>query len=97
MVAPVKRRAHAVELVYKTDARNFVLVGLPPDSFRLRLYARNAVEHNNTAVEYAKRTLDFHRKVNMPRSVDNIDAIFVFFCSFFLGKIGWLPKTRCCG
>ena len=41
----VKIRAHAVHLINEADARNAVLVGLAPYGFRLRLYARDGVEH----------------------------------------------------
>ena len=44
-------RAVLVHLVHEADARNLVLVALPPDGLGLRLHARNRIEHRHRAVE----------------------------------------------
>src|SRR5258708_24688056 len=41
----VEIRAHAVHLVYETDARDAILVRLAPNRFRLRLHAGDGIEH----------------------------------------------------
>src|SRR5207253_7134198 len=51
--AIVEVRAGAVELVDEAHPRNGVLVGLAPDSFGLRLNARNSVETGDRAVQHA--------------------------------------------
>ena len=47
-------RADLVHLVGEDDARNVILVGLPPDGLGLRLDALVAVEHGDGAVENAQ-------------------------------------------
>src|SRR5258705_66717 len=63
----VKIRSHAVHLVHKTDTRNPVLVRLAPHGFRLRLHARDGIEHAHRAVQNAQRALDFHGEVHVAR------------------------------
>src|SRR5579862_6069604 len=45
--------------------------------FRLRLHDRHAIENANRSVQHAQRTLHFHRKVHVTRSINNIDAILL--------------------
>ena len=66
--------AGAVHLVDEGDARDAVLVGLPPDRLGLRLDACDRVEHGDRAVEHAQAPLDLDRKVHVPGRVDNVDA-----------------------
>src|SRR6267154_1924667 len=73
----IEIRAHAIHFVHKAYARHTVLVCLAPYCFRLRLHAGNGIEHANRAVQHAQRALDFHGKVHVTRSIDNIDAIFL--------------------
>src|SRR6185369_2021373 len=70
-------RAGAVELVDEAHPRHAVLVGLAPHGLRLRLYAGNAVERCNRAVEHAQRTLDFDREVDVAGGVDDVQAVVV--------------------
>ena len=42
------------EFINKTNTRNFVLVSLSPDGFRLRFYAHFTVKDNTSAVEHAQ-------------------------------------------
>src|SRR5579862_579155 len=46
----VEVRAHAVHLVNETNARDTILVGLPPDGFGLRLDAGDGVKNADCAV-----------------------------------------------
>src|SRR5205085_7554262 len=50
--------AHLVHLVNETDSRDFVLVGLAPHGFRLRLDAMDGVKYSASAVEHAQRALN---------------------------------------
>ena len=66
-----------IHLVDEDHARNFVCIGLAPNSFRLRLHTRNRFEHNYTAVEHTERTLYFSCEVNVTRGVDNVDLMAI--------------------
>ena len=68
-------RAGAVHLVDERDARDVVLVGLPPDRLGLRLNAGDRVENGDGAVEYAETPLDLDGKVHVPGRIDNVDAV----------------------
>jgi len=68
-------RADAVHFVDEGDARNFVLGGLPPDGFRLRLDSGDAAKHRHRAVQHAHGTLDLGREIHVPRSINDIDAM----------------------
>src|SRR6185312_10204033 len=72
---PVEVRAGAVHLVDVGDPGNAVLVGLPPDRLGLGLYACDRVEQRDGAVEYAQRALDLDGEVDVPRRVDDVDAV----------------------
>ena len=67
--------ADAVHLVDERDARHRVLVGLAPDGLALGLHAGDRVEERDGAVEHAERPLHLDRKVNVPGSIDDVDAI----------------------
>src|SRR5579859_5187318 len=73
----VKIGAHAVHLVYETNARDAILVGLTPNGFRLRLHAGDRVKHTNCAVEHAQGAFDFDGEVYVARRVDDVDTIFL--------------------
>ncbi len=66
--------AHLVHLVDEANARNPVLIGLPPDGFRLRLDSVHGIEHGAGAIEHAQRTLDLSGEVDVAGGVDDIDA-----------------------
>ena len=48
---------------------------MAPYRLGLRLYAFFGAEYADSPVQYAQRALDLYRKVNVTRSVDNIDAV----------------------
>ena len=50
----IEIRAHAIHLVHEANARNAVLVRLPPNRFRLRLHARHGIKHAHRAVQHAQ-------------------------------------------
>ena len=49
---------------------------MPPDRFRLRLDARDAVKHGDRAVQHTQTALDLHREINVSRRVNDVDAVF---------------------
>ncbi len=72
---PFEVGADTVHLVHEADAGNAVLVGLPPDGLRLRLDAGNRVEYGDGAIQHAQRALDLGGEVDVPRRVDDVDAV----------------------
>ena len=66
--------AHLVHLVDEANSRDAVLIGLPPDFFRLRLHAMNRVKHSDSAIEHAQRALHFGREIHVAGRIDNVDA-----------------------
>ena len=77
--------ADTVHLVHERDARDAVLVGLPPDGFRLRLHAGHGIENSHAAVQDAQRALHFDGKVHVTRRINDIDQV---------GLIVTLPARR---
>ena len=71
-------RTSTVHLVDENKTRNFVLVGLTPYGFSLRLNARGTAQHNDRAIENTQGTLHFDGEVNVARGVDDVDAVLVF-------------------
>jgi hypothetical protein len=69
--------AGAVELVDEAHPRHFILVRLPPDRFRLRLHAGDAVKHGDRAVEHAQRPFHLDGEVDVARRVDDVDPVLV--------------------
>ena len=66
-------RAYAVHLVDEANARDRILVRLPPYRFRLRLHTGDRIEHRYRAIQHTQRTLDFSREVDVPGRVDDVD------------------------
>src|SRR4051794_26130591 len=67
--------AGAVELVHEAHPGDGVLVRLAPHGHRLRLDARDTVEHRHGAVEDPERTLHLGSEVHMSRRVDDVDLV----------------------
>src|SRR5262249_14460909 len=68
-------RADLVHLVAEDDARNLVLVTLPPHRLGLRLDALVAVEHAYRTVEHAQAALHLDGEVDVPGGVDDVDPL----------------------
>ena len=51
------------------------MFSLTPYRFRLRFYAALSGENSNSTVEYAQGAFNFNREVNVPRSIDDVDAV----------------------
>src|SRR5262249_38709419 len=64
-----------VHLVDEADPWHAILVGLPPDGFRLRLDAGDRIEDRYSAVEDAQRAFDLRREVDVARRIDDVDAV----------------------
>ena len=71
-----KSGARAVHLVDETDARYFVLVGLPPHRFRLGLHPRSGAEHHHRAVKNAQE-----RSTSMVKSTCPGVSMILMRCS----------------
>src|SRR5204862_546673 len=71
--------------INKLDPRDAIFISLAPNGFRLRLDTGNSVKHRYRAVQHAQTALNFHREIDVTRSVDNIDLIIVAVA---------LPETR---
>ncbi len=84
------RKVCAVDIhfVNVRDAGHLVLVRLTPDGFGLGLDAALRAERRNRAVQNTEGTLDFYGKVNVSRSVDDINSALVLF-----GKTASRPVT----
>jgi hypothetical protein len=70
-----KLAPHAIHLVDVAHARNVVLVGETPVGFRLRLYASNAVEHDDCTVQHAQTPVYLDGEIDMARGVDDVDLM----------------------
>ena len=68
-------RADAVHLVHISDLRHAVLVGLPPDGFRLGLHPADSAERRDGTVQDTEGTLYLDREVDVPGSIDKVDLI----------------------
>src|SRR3989338_2119393 len=86
----LKRSASPVQFIYKTNARNFGFVRITPVGFRLRFHSGHAVEDHYRAVEDAKRSLHFYRKINVPGGIDNIKTVLL---GFVVGSVSRGPET----
>ena len=70
----IKVGAHDIHLVDIGHARHLVLVGLPPNGFRLGLNAALCAENSHRAVKHTQRTLHLNGKVHMARRINDVDA-----------------------
>src|SRR5690606_30515550 len=59
----------------KGDTRDTVLIGLPPHRLRLRLDTTHRAENRHRAIQNPQRALDLDGEVDVPRSVDDVDAM----------------------
>ena len=67
--------AGAVHLVDEGHPRHAVLVHLPPDRLRLRLHAGHGAVHGHGGIEHAQAPLDLDGEIDVPGSVDDVDAV----------------------
>ena len=86
----LEARAHPVELVDEADARHVVFVRIVPVGLGLGLHAGHSVENHHRAVQNAQRTLHLHGEVDVSRSIDEIDAMFVSLVALAVGRY---PKS----
>ena len=85
----VKICAHDVHLVNVNHSRNVVVVGLTPNSLRLRLNAALCTENRDRTVEHAQRTLDLNGEVNVSGGVDDVDSVL------FILMLAAFPESSC--
>src|SRR3989449_280292 len=67
--------ALAVHLVDEGDARDLVLVRLPPDRLGLGLDTTDRAEHADRTVQHAQQPLYLGREVDVAGRVDDVDAV----------------------
>ena len=65
---------HLVDLVDEANSRDAVLIGLPPNFFRLRLHAVHGVKHRDRAIQHAQRALHLGREIDVAGRINNVDA-----------------------
>ena len=75
--ALIEIRADLVHLVGEDDARDLVLVALPPDRLGLRLHALVGIEHADRAVEHAQGSLDLDGEIDVAGRVDDVQPLVV--------------------
>ena len=66
--------ADDVHFVDKDETGYVVLVGLPPDGFRLRLDALLGVEDHDAAVQDAQGAFDLRGEIDVARGIDEVDG-----------------------
>src|SRR5688572_7150384 len=71
----LERRAGAIELINKTNARDAIFVRLAPNSLGLRLDSGDAIEHRHCTVKDAQTALNFHREIYVAGRVDDVNAM----------------------
>src|SRR5205807_1892772 len=84
----LKIRAHLIHFVNETNSRDTVLVGLPPNGFRLRLDTVDGVEHGASPVEHAQGTLDFSREIHVAGCINDVDADIAPYAGRGCGRDG---------
>src|SRR5690606_17304358 len=63
------------KLVDKDKSGDFGIIGVAPVGFGLGLNAAGATENANAAIENLERAVHFHGEVNVPWSVDDVEAV----------------------
>jgi hypothetical protein len=71
----------SVALIDEAETRNIVPTHLSIDSDRLRLDSTDRTEHQNRTVKNTQRTLDLNGKVDVSRSIDNVNLAILPFAS----------------
>ena len=83
-----KVRSRAVHLVYVTDTRNIIFIGLAPHRLRLRLHSTHSTKCGHRSVKDAQRTFYFNCKVDVPGGVYQVN---------FKSLIVVIPECCRCG
>ena len=68
-------RARAIHLVDESHARHVVFIRLTPDRLGLGFHATHGAEHRAGAVQHTQGTLHLGGEINVPRCVDDVDAV----------------------
>ena len=71
----VKVSAHDVHLIDVNHTRDVIFICLTPNSLGLGLNAALGAQYCYRTVENSQGTLNFDSKVNVTRSVDNVDTV----------------------
>src|SRR5664280_1498755 len=77
--------AGSIHFIYKGNTWHNIFIGLSPYCFRLRLNTSYSTKNSYSAIKNPERAFYFNRKINMPRSINNINfkivAIIFPICS----------------
>ena len=92
----VEVRSQDIHLVDECHTGNIVGVSLTPYVLRLGLNAALRAEHAYGAVQHAQRTLYLNRKVNVSRSINNVNPMLQGAC-LLLAVILQSPVAGCSG
>ena len=66
-----------VHFVYICHTRYMVFISLTPYGFRLRFNTAFSTENCNGTIKYTQGTFNFYSKVNVARSIDDVDTMFI--------------------
>ena len=88
---PEEIGTRTIHLVDKNHPRDVVLVALTPDRLRLRLHAADRAQNRYGTVKYTQTAFHFDREINVPRRINNIDAVLVVLL------VHALPEASGCG
>ena len=67
--------AGTIHFINKSKTRNLVFISLAPYSFGLWLHSANCTEYGASSVQDAQRPFHLDSEINVPRSVDDINAM----------------------
>ncbi len=71
-----KVRADPIHLVDEGESWHMIFVRLAPDGFGLRLHTADCIVDHAGAIKHPHGALHFDGEINMPRRVDDVDAVF---------------------
>ena len=69
--------AGTVHFVYITNSGYIIFISLTPYCFRLRFNTTYSTESSNSTIQDTQRTFNLYSKVHVPRSVDQVNFIFI--------------------
>jgi hypothetical protein len=69
--------SRAVQLIDESQSRNFIVIGLPPNSFALRLNPLDPGKDDYGAIQHPQASFNFGGEINMARRIDQIYLMVV--------------------
>jgi hypothetical protein len=68
-------RTSTIALINEGDSWNAILVRLPPNGLRLRLYPTYRAEHGHRTIQDTQRSLNFYGEINMAWGIEDVDPM----------------------